>query len=76
MALAATASYSGVADPAWLRAVIMAGVFILVAPVCNGIWLFAGNVLRLWLNNPTFQRLSLLTMVILLWGSALVIAVT
>ncbi|MHA7879138.1 MAG: LysE family translocator [Saccharospirillum sp.] len=74
MALAAIAGYSALAEPSWLRVLLMAAVFMIVAPICNGVWLFAGNALRIGLQNPLVYRVSLLVMVILVWGSAIIIA--
>lgn len=74
MALAAIAGYSALAEPSWFRVLLMASVFMIVAPICNGVWLFAGNALRIRLQNSVFHRLSLLAMVFLIWGSAIIIA--
>lgn len=73
MAIAASSAYVELAESALARASIMAGVFILIAPVCNGVWMASGQVLhRLTAEKLKAQFFSVL-MVTLVLVSALLI---
>ncbi len=74
MALAVTLAYSDLASEAWQRAFIMSSVFILIAPICNGIWLVAGSTVRSLLADDVWGRIALLAMSALVVLSALLIA--
>jgi len=74
MALAVTLAYSDLAAMAWQRALIMSLVFAVIAPLCNGTWLVAGQALRTLLADDVWGRIALLVMSALIVISALLIA--
>ena len=46
MAIAISSAYVGLSDNMAVRAAIMAMVFVMVAPICNGVWMIAGQSLQ------------------------------
>ena len=73
MAVAASAAYSGIASDAASRAVLMAVTFIAVAPVCNSVWVLAGQMLQRLMTTGNSSRIFSLIMVALVVLSALVV---
>ncbi len=73
MAVAASAAYSGIASDATSRAVLMAVTFIAVAPVCNSVWVLAGQMLQRLMTTGNSSRIFSLIMVALVVLSALVV---
>ena len=46
MAIAISSAYVGLSDNMAVRAAVMAMVFVVVAPICNGVWMIAGQSLQ------------------------------
>jgi len=74
MAVAMTAAHGDLATSAWQRALIMSLVFAVIAPICNGAWLVAGQAARALLADDLWGRLALLSMAALIVLSAVLIA--
>ena len=73
MAVAASAAYSGIASDPATRAFLMAATFIAVAPVCNSVWVLAGQVLQRLMTTGTSARIFSLAMVVLVVLSAVLV---
>ncbi len=73
MAVAASAAYSGIASDPTSRALLMAVTFIAVAPVCNSVWVLAGQMLQRLMTTGNSSRIFSLIMVALVVLSAVVV---
>jgi threonine/homoserine/homoserine lactone efflux protein len=69
-----TAAHGDLATSAWQRALIMSLVFAVIAPICNGAWLVAGQAARALLADDLWGRFALLSMAALIVLSAVLIA--
>lgn len=74
MAVAATGAYSGITEDAVLRVMLMAGLFAFVSPVCNGVWLFAGQLASPMFTKDRGNKVSSIVMSVLVLASAALIA--
>ena len=68
--VAVSGAFADLAPSAGVRAIVMAGTFAVVAPLCNGAWLFAGEMIRTLLSDPRTGRIALLLMALLVALSA------
>lgn len=75
MAAGASAAFSGIADGAAERATVMVLTFLVVGPVCIGLWMFAGHALKTLLSKESLARPFALCMAALVAMTALLIAV-
>jgi threonine/homoserine/homoserine lactone efflux protein len=75
MAAGASAAFSGIADDAVERAAVMVLTFLVVGPICLGLWMFAGHGLKALLFNESLARPVALCMAALVAMTALFIAI-
>lgn len=73
VAAAAAAAYAGLAPEPAIRAMTMAGVFMVMAPVSNGCWVVAGEGLRKLTGGSAGARAFSLLMAALVAASAALI---
>ncbi|WP_299828484.1 LysE family translocator [uncultured Roseobacter sp.] len=71
--IAVTAAYSELADDVFARTAIMIAVFMIVAPLSNSAWVFAGEALRKLLGTGASARWFSRIMALLITVSALMI---
>jgi len=74
MAAGASAAFSGIADGAVERATVMVLTFLVVGPICLGVWMFAGHGLKTLLLDESLARPVALGMAALTATTALFIA--
>ena len=75
MAAGASAAFSGIADGTVERATIMVLTFLVVGPICLGLWMVAGQGLKTILSDESLARPIALCMAALVATTALLIAV-
>lgn len=75
MAAGASAAFSGVADDSVERAAVMVLTFLVVGPICLGVWMFAGHGLKALLFDESLARPVALCMAALVAMTALLIAI-
>jgi threonine/homoserine/homoserine lactone efflux protein len=75
MAAGASAAFSGIADGTLERATVMVLTFLVVGPICLGLWMIAGQSLKSVLSDETLARPITLGMAALVAITALLIAI-
>jgi len=75
MAAGASAAFSGIADGTLERATIMVLTFLVVGPICLGLWMIAGQGLKSALSDETLARPVALCLAGLVAITALLITV-
>jgi len=76
MALAVASGYVGLAPSHWLRAGLIALVFLIMALLCTSLWLMAGEALHRILKGPGAGRVFGYLMAGLIAATAIVIVAT
>lgn len=75
MAIGAAAAYTGLAADPVQRTIIMASVFLIVGPLSNSVWVFAGEAIRRFTSQGSSSRFFGLAMAALVIISAALILV-
>jgi threonine/homoserine/homoserine lactone efflux protein len=76
LALAVASGYVGLASSHWLRACLIALVFLIMALLCTSLWLMAGEALHRILKGPGASRIFSYLMAGLIAATAVVIVAT
>ncbi len=76
LALAVASGYVGLMPSHWLRAGVVAVIFLVMTLVCTTLWMLAGEALHRLLNSPVMGRVFSYLMAGLIAATAIVILVS